>query len=139
MRFIALIGFVLTACGGQPTASEPSPVEIVAKVQAGTRSDIDVQQLAALDPTKVTLIDVRTPAEYAAGHVPGTVLIPMDTVDPSAAPFADHPKDEPLYFICQSGGRSGRVADQLAKAGFTTVNVEGGTGGWQAAGLPIEQ
>ncbi len=47
---------------------------------------------------------------------------------------------EPLYVICNSGGRSTKACEKLVAAGFTNIiNVEGGTKGWAAAGLPVHR
>ena len=102
------------------------------------REDISTAAFAEKLEGEIVVIDVRTPGEFANGHVPGAVNVPLDTLDPNADRFASHDKDTPVYFICQSGGRSARAADQMAKAGFTAVNVLGGTGTWVAEGRPVQ-
>lgn len=84
------------------------------------------------------LVDVRTPAEYARGHVPGTVHIPLNTL-PARASELDAYKSGPVYLICQAGGRSAQACTFLENQGFDVVNVMGGTGGWIAAGHEVEQ
>ena len=81
------------------------------------------------------VVDVREPYEYAAGHVPGAVNIPMATIPIRTQ---DLPKGD-VYVVCQSGARSWQGAAFLAQRGITVTNVEGGTGAWQRAGLPLEQ
>ena len=98
---------------------------------------VSVSELAAVlaeDPT-TRLIDVREPAEYAAGHVPSAELIPMSVV-----PVRLHeiPKDRTVYVICHSGGRSAQVVGWLNAQGYDTVNVEGGTAGWGMSGHHVE-
>lgn len=90
--------------------------------------------------TAGTLIDVRTPAEYAGGHVPGALLLPLgDLTVPRLNERRNHPGG-PVYVLCQSGGRARRAIVQLAAAGVTDcVLVEGGTQAWQDAGLPLER
>ncbi len=83
------------------------------------------------------LIDVRTQGEWDGGHVPGAKHIPMDAVPGRMAELEAH-KGDPIYVICASGGRSGRVSAQLRKEGYLAVNVDGGTSGWKAAGYPLE-
>ena len=132
---------VLPACGqSAPPASPPagSAPAAAPAAEAGARSDIDMTAFIALDRSNMALVDVRTPGEFAGGHVPGAVLAPMGEIGPEHPAVKDHPKSEPLYVICQSGGRSSRAADQLASAGYTVVNVKGGTGAWVAAGQPVE-
>lgn len=87
---------------------------------------------------KVVLYDVRTPGEYAGGHVPGAVNIPLDQLSSRMDELAPH-KGDAVYLVCASGNRSGKAATQLAAAGFSNpINVEGGTRAWQAAGKPLE-
>ena len=79
------------------------------------------------------LIDVRSPAEHAAVHVPGVVLMPLDRLDPHAVP-----RDRgTAYLLCQAGGRATRAAETLTAAGITCCVVSGGTSAWAAAGLPV--
>ena len=131
---------LLVACE-QPTAAEPAPAGDPAPAPAaqGHRSDIALEDFAAKHAAGVRLIDVRTPQEYAAGHVPGAVLVPLDALDPAQPPLSEYPKDEELYVICQTGRRSSTAADRLAEAGYTTVNVKGGTSAWLAGGHPVER
>ena len=86
-------------------------------------------------PVPFAIIDVRTPAEYAEGHVEGAKLIPVDEL---ADRLAEVPKDRQLYVYCRSGKRSARAATLLASQGFEKVeNVLGGILAWQAAGHPV--
>jgi rhodanese-related sulfurtransferase len=123
----------LTACDGKTSAVEP------AAVTQGALRSVDAKQLKAdLDAGKVALLlDVRTPGEYAEGHVPGTVLIPVDDVTPTHSGITPHKGDE-IYLICRSGSRSMRAAKTLQAAGYTVVNVDGGTLGWVDAGFPVD-
>lgn len=93
----------------------------------------------ALPAPGVRLVDVREPHEYVGelGHVPGAALVPMQQVLAEAQRWAP---DEPVLLICRSGARSGRVAEVLARAGFSRVmNLAGGMLAWNAAGLPVER
>jgi rhodanese-related sulfurtransferase len=87
----------------------------------------------------VTLIDVRTPAEYDEVHVEGARNIPLDRLDPRAI-AAEHAGKTggPLYFVCKSGGRSQKACEQMIAAGVNdVVSVEGGTSACEAAGLKV--
>jgi rhodanese-related sulfurtransferase len=101
------------------------------------------QQLQTLLATEATLpvIDVRTPAEYAQVHVAEARNIPLDILAPRALfESGSLPPGQPVYLLCQSGGRATRAAEQFAREGFdTAVVVEGGTQAWAAAGLPVER
>ena len=85
----------------------------------------------------VTLIDVRTPEEYQAGHVPGAKLIALNTLPAQVDAF---PKQGDVFLICRSGMRSAQAADYLARqCGHTNlINIEGGTMAWIEAGYPVE-
>jgi rhodanese-related sulfurtransferase len=89
----------------------------------------------------VELIDVRTPEEFREVRAAIARSVPMDTIDPrSLAQSRTGNDEEPLYFICHLGGRSGRVCAALMAAGYqNVVNVIGGTEAWEEAGLPVER
>ncbi len=80
------------------------------------------------------LVDVREPEEYAAGHVPGAVNVPLADVLAAPERFAG----EECYVICRSGGRSLKAAEAMNAAGGRAVSVSGGTSGWIEAGHEVE-
>lgn len=123
----------LAACG-DATSAPPAP-PAAAPAATGSRSDIDVAGLKSALDAGAVVIDVRTPQEFASGHVPGALNHPLG-FDPAA--LTEIPKDGPVYVICASGRRSDAAATQLAAAGFDAVNVKGGTAAWTAAGLPVQ-
>ena len=85
----------------------------------------------------VTVVDVRTPEEYAAGHLEGAVNMNVEGPDFSTQ-IATLDKNGTVAVYCHSGRRSAIAADQLASAGFTSiVNLKGGIADLQAAGAPI--
>lgn len=108
--------------------------------EPGSTRDVDVATLIKdREAGQVSvLVDVRTQAEWDGGHVPGAVHIPLDQLDARVAELEAHRKGE-VYVICQSGGRSSRAVRVLAGHGFSAVNVQGGTGGWIAAGQPVSK
>lgn len=81
------------------------------------------------------VIDVREGDEYVAGHVPGARLMPLGIVPVRAQEL---PKDQPVYVICASGGRSAQAAQALARAGVDARSVAGGTKAWIASGRRVE-
>lgn len=104
---------------------------------------ISVHELQALLTTgeAIDLIDVRTPAEYAAVHVPQARLCQLDGLDCGAViasrKGAAH---SPIYILCHSGVRAGKAAAKFAEAGFAeTVVIQGGTQAWVDAGLPVDR
>ncbi len=70
------------------------------------------------------LLDVRTPQEYAEGHIPGSRNIPLQELDRTVK-IANH-KDTPLFVHCLSGGRSRQAAAVLKQMGYTNVTNIGG-------------
>ena len=80
------------------------------------------------------LLDVREPDEWAAGHAPAAVHVPMGQLPGSVGEL---PTDRPIACICRSGARSGRVTEYLLGFGLDIVNVAGGMQGWAASGRPV--
>lgn len=74
------------------------------------------------------IVDVREPAEYAAGHIPGSRLMPLGTL---GARLMDLPRDQEIVLVCRSGGRSGRATQFLLQSGFQAVNMPGGMLAWR--------
>ena len=70
------------------------------------------------------LLDVRTPQEYAGGHIPGSKSIPLASLTHAGA--VTFQKDTPLFVYCYSGGRSRQAADILKSMGYTNVKNLGG-------------
>lgn len=98
------------------------------------RAEIDLQAFAAAHADGAFVIDVREPAEYVAGHVPGARLIPLAQV---LARKSELPSGEPVYVICASGNRSKSATDWLRSSGIDAVSVMGGTSGWTAQSRPV--
>ena len=85
---------------------------------------------------KVTLIDVRTPAEFGEVHVDFAHNIPLDRLD--AREVQSLAGDGPVYFVCKSGTRSQKACEKLLAAGLNqVVSVEGGTAACESAGVPV--
>src|SRR4051794_25508901 len=82
----------------------------------------------------VILLDVREDDEWQRGHAQDAQHIPMGDV-PSRLDEID--TDAKLFVVCQAGGRSQRVAQYLARNGYTPVNVSGGMLAWAGAGRPV--
>ncbi len=85
----------------------------------------------------VTVVDVRTPAEYAAGHIQGAINIDVEGSSFNAD-IAKLDKTRTYAVYCHSGRRSGIATSAMADAGFTSIyNLDGGILSWQAAGGPL--
>lgn len=81
-----------------------------------------------------TLIDVREPDEWQAGHAPDALFIPLGEV---AARTGEIASDCRVVVICRVGGRSERAARFLIAQGFDAVNLAGGMRAWAASGLTV--
>ncbi|GAA0452807.1 hypothetical protein Aca07nite_67730 [Actinoplanes capillaceus] len=94
-----------------------------------TVREISVDQLGV-----GVLLDVRSPNEYAAGHLPGAVNVPLDELPAIAARYAG----QDVVTVCHSGARSLSAARLLAAAGARVQSLAGGTEAWRQAGHPVE-
>lgn len=135
IRSALLLCVLLGACADAVPASPPASGSAPAVAPVRT---VDVATLKAdLDRASVPLlIDVRTPAEFAGGHVPGAKNVPLDQLDARLAELGT--ADAEVYVVCQSGARSAKATAALAAKGLRPVNVSGGTGAWRAAGFAVE-
>lgn len=95
--------------------------------------DLDAQEFSHTfhaDKGKYVLVDVRTPEEFAEGHIPGAILIPHDQMEERHGELAEY-KDKPLLLICRSGKRSVFAAEVLAEHGYQNLyNLKGGMLQW---------
>lgn len=99
--------------------------------------EVDIPQLEQeMRRGHATVVDVRERMEWAAGHVPGTVNIPMGQL-PSR--LAELPRDRPVLVLCQTGNRSGAMTQLLTAQGFDAANVAGGTTAWARSDRPLEK
>lgn len=102
----AAVLFGLTACAGGPSTADTAP-------EGNAGSTVEVSE-------DTILLDVRTPEEFAAGHLEGAQLIDFNGGDiPGAIPSLD-PEAEYLVY-CRSGNRSGQAIELMAAAGFTNL------------------
>ena len=89
---------------------------------------------SALKRPGTTIVDVRTPQEYAQGHLPGAVNVDVSSPD-FAAQIATLDPSAPYAVYCRSGNRSGVAVAAMAEQGFTAAyHLGGGIGAWQEAG-----
>jgi rhodanese-related sulfurtransferase len=122
----ALIGLVGVLAAWCALADAPP----VAQVSQQALLDMQAQK------SPMVLLDVRTPEEFAAGHIAGAVNIPYDQV---AAHLEEIPKDKEVVLYCKSGRRAGVAAETLSANGYTRLgHLDGDMQGWTAAGRPVE-
>lgn len=100
--------------------------------------EVEVSELnSMIESGEKTLrvIDVRQPAEIAAGTVPNAEAMPMHTIPLRMTELS---KDEKLVLVCRSGARSAQACAFLQQQGFDEVyNLRGGMIGWAGSGLPV--
>jgi phage shock protein E len=136
MKHRVLFGLVglLTACLALAETPQVAPATPVAQLTQVTPDALLTMQ--ADKKASLLLLDVRTPEEFAAGHIPGAVNIPYDQV---ATHLGEIPKGEEVVLYCHSGRRAGLAAETLAAHGYTKLaHLTGDMPGWQAAGRPVE-
>lgn len=86
-------------------------------------------------PADVYLLDVREPDEWAAGHAPGAVHLPLMDIP---ARLEEVPRDGDVVVVCRMGGRSAQAVAYLMQNGYdNVVNLDGGMRDWEAAGRPM--
>jgi rhodanese-related sulfurtransferase len=117
---IVLILFLLvaglSACGTDEDSS------------SGLHINVNFEEAKALIDGGMTVLDVRTPEEYAEGHMKEAKLLPLQELE---ARLDELDKDTPYVLICRSGNRSGQAQEILKAAGFVkTYNTLGGMNEW---------
>ncbi|MDB5761154.1 MAG: rhodanese-like protein [Herminiimonas sp.] len=102
----------------------------------GTKVSL-LQATQMINQGKTIILDVRDPAEFAAGHVREAKNIPLKEL-PKRVGELDRFKSKSVIIVCATGVQSSKAAAQLKNAGFNGVySLNGGLAAWQAQGLPI--
>lgn len=87
---------------------------------------------------KAVVVDIREPAEYAAGHVTGSRNVPLAKIE--GAKELPTNKALPVVVVCATGARAGRAVSTLRRLGHAeAVGLAGGLAAWREAGLPTEK
>ena len=119
----------LGACGGS-TATD-SKLELT--------SVGDVEELVATPPADLIVLDIRTPEEFAGGHLAGAINIDY-YADDFESQLRQLDLEVPYVMYCNSGNRSSNALPVMDSIGFDEVyELDGGIQAWYGAGLPIEQ
>lgn len=138
-RLALLVAVILTGGAGcassTGTATGAPPAQVTAA--AAPVRHLDPAAFAALVAQQGTVVlDVRTPAEYSAGHLPGARNLDLQGDFARRVATLDHAASYAIY--CHSGNRSATAGQMMAAAGFTTVaDLAGGLTAWAAAGKPV--
>jgi hydroxyacylglutathione hydrolase len=103
-----------------------------------TLSSLTLAEVTALLRSNDKLVlDVRGPGEWKAGHVPGSLNVPLGELDQR---LSEIPRDRPVIVHCQTGGRAAIAASLLRVRGFENIRqFPGGFAEWQAAAQPVER
>ncbi|MCX2923279.1 rhodanese-like domain-containing protein [Streptomyces sp. NEAU-W12] len=88
---------------------------------------------------ELTVIDVRTPGEYAGGHIPGALNIPLDQLDRALPDIRSAAGRGEVLVVCASGARSGNACRMLADNGVHAATLSGGTSAWAAEGHDLDR
>ncbi len=104
---------------------------------SGVRDLSPTDAVLLINREHATVLDVRKPEEYVAGHISDAVNIPLADLESRLAEISKY-KDKPLLVNCQGGVRSSSACGVLKKAGFTQLyNLDGGVNAWMQAKLPV--
>lgn len=128
------------------TVSQPiTSADLVAEARAKIH-EVDPGAFHA-DSGDAVVIDVREPAEFETGHIPGSINIPRGVLEfqvdahPAVANVSDPAlshKDFPIVVVCRTGGRAALSAVNLQRLGFNDVrSIAGGVIAWGEASLPL--
>ena len=130
-----LLGLLSCSTQSEPSSRESTKPEAVKP----DIQEIDVASLhQKIQQTSITLLDVRTPGEFAKAHVPTAQSIPLQSLS-TKLPLLKLDKSQEIFLICAAGSRSLQAAKQLRQLGYLhVINVRGGTRGWQKKGYLVE-
>lgn len=133
-RAMAMIFAVMLLAGCAPAppaaAEDPQPTEATEEEQMAQYQKISAEEAAEMMKEEgAVVVDVRTPEEYAGGHIDGAVLVPVATLQDTAAEKLPD-KDATLLIYCRSGSRSRTASETLIKMGYTRVYDFGGIIDW---------
>ena len=123
------------------------PAELVGRAKA-TITECSVTDVSARRDDNTILIDIREPAEFARGHLPGALHLPRGMlefevhglVEKHRAEQSGNPEDVPIVLYCGTGGRSALAAESMDTLGYRNVcSMAGGVAAWTQAGLRLEK
>lgn len=137
----ALLAGGFTA-GCSSDSAEPTSSDAVAVTPSpGVVALVEPNAFAAtIEAPGVTVIDVRTPEEFAQGHIEGAVNIDLQDTAAFIEGVAVLNPDDPYAVYCRSGNRSAAATSYLTEQGFVSiVELQDGIVAWEDAGLPVVQ
>ena len=94
--------------------------------------------VALINKQDAVVVDVRTPDEFARGHITNSHHIPLAQIEQGNTTEIDKHKEKPVIVVCETGARAETAAGKLVKAGFKQVYLlRGGLTQWRAGNLPV--
>ena len=124
---LAVTLLALAGCGNDDAPRDAeAPATTTEFASAATQAVRDVRADEAV------LLDVRTDEEFAAGHAPGAIHLPLARIEAGERP--DIAKDQKVYVYCRTGRRAGEAIDVLRQDGFSDLTNIGGLADWERAG-----
>lgn len=128
----------LSGCSSQSSEGVSVTTGPTASVAPAVGATLDAAEFAAaLKAPQTVLLDVRTPAEFAEGHLPGATNLDVQSPE-FAAQVAGLDPTVPYAVYCRSGNRSQAALEVMAQGGVTNAyHLGGGIGAWQQAGGEI--
>ncbi|MBS8264857.1 rhodanese-like domain-containing protein [Mesobacillus boroniphilus] len=103
---------------------------LITGCSGGSYTDVSVDEAKELiDSEEVQVLDVRTPDEFAAGHIPGAKLVPLQVIE---SMLSELDQDQKYLVVCRSGSRSTQASGILVENGFKNIyNMTGGMNEWK--------
>jgi rhodanese-related sulfurtransferase len=133
LLIVLIATLMLAACGGSSAPAASGDAISLADLP----TNIDAKMVNQLrEREDVILVDVREDWEYAAVHIPGTVLIPLGQL---SSRLSEIPMDKTVIAVCRSGNRSDQATALLKQRGFTVHNMLGGMLAWEQAKFAVER
>lgn len=133
---VVLLAVTLAACAANEPSDGQERSDSAQTAQPLAVREVSIDEAFQLYQDKVAFLDVRTPAEWNAAHVPGSTLLPLEDLEDRAGEL---PRDLELVVYCRSGDRSAQAARILMDAGFSDVySMDGGLNDWIAAGYEVD-
>lgn len=134
-HFVVFLSLLLSLVGCQGMAQNQKNAD--GHVNTTVSVDEFSQKLGTLK--NVQLVDVRTPGEYAEGHLANSMNIDIHSSD-FESKVSKLDKNAPVMVYCRSGARSSNAASKMESMGFKEVyNMDGGIMSWSGAGKPVKQ
>jgi thioredoxin len=118
----------------------PLYILLLSSCTAQTKTSLPADEFEkAIDRDSVQILDVRTPGEYASGHIKNTLLANWNDTKEFDRRIAFVDKKKPVYVYCLAGGRSAEAAEKMRGLGYENVyELKGGMNAWKAANKPVE-